>query len=266
MLQGRRLAGVPAERGGSLPRAWEAGTGRPLDVSDSAAYVVVPFLAALATATAERRYLDGAIAAADYGWNAGGSSGWYAGATLDNPDVVDKEAAILSAEGFLDLWEATGDRRWLDRALSAASVAETWIYIWNVPMPVDAEADIHWKRGVSTIGHQLITTGCSMTDGFLAVNASAFARLYRETEDDHWLAVARLVTHGTTTMLARDGRLFDLRGPGWQQEHWSFSPRRGYGLNRRWLPWVPVAHVRGIHRVEDLGERLADRVLTGRVR
>ena len=251
------------ESGGGLARAWEAGTGAVLDSSTTAGYTVVPFLLALDRSRTDAGYGEAALHAAEYSWSHGGRRGVFAGATLDNPDVIDKEAAILSAEAYLAAFDATAERRWLDRAIEAARAAETWIYIWNVPMPVDADDQLlHWKRGVPTIGHQLIATGVSMTDGFLAANAAVFARLFQETEDRHWLDLARIVVHGTTTMLALDGRVFDLRGPGWQQEHWSFSPRRGFGLNRRWLPWVPVAHIRGVHRIEDLGTDIARLVLS----
>ena len=249
--------------GGALPRAWEAGTGAVLDPSATATYVVVPFLLALHRLRPAAGYGDAALRAAEHSWSGGGARGVFAGATLDNPDVVDKEAAIFSAEAYLAAFDATGEWRWLDRAIEAARAAETWIYIWNVPMPVDADDRLlHWKRGVPTVGHQLISTGVSMTDGFLAANAAVFARLFMQTGDRHWLDLARMVVHGTTAMLALDGRVFDLRGPGWQQEHWSFSPRRGFGLNRRWLPWVPVAHLRGVHRIEDLGPAVAQLVLS----
>lgn len=248
---------------GWVPRAWEAGTGAVLDESTSSSAVVVPFLLALASATGQSRYLDAGRAAGEHAQREADRYGVFAGGTLDNPDVVDKEAAVLAAEAFLGLHQATGQDVWLERALAAARLAETWIYIWDVPMPVDADdTELHWKRGAPTRGHQLITTGASMTDGFLAVNAALFARLWSLTGDEHWLQVARLVTHGTTTMLALPGRTFDLRGPGWQQEHWAFGGRRGFGLNRRWLPWVAVAHVRGVHRLLDLGTEVATAVLT----
>lgn len=247
---------------GWVPRAWEAATGAILDDSTSSSAVVVPFLLALTSATGQSRYLDAGRAAGEHAHREAERHGVFAGGTLDNPDVVDKEAAVLAAEAFLGLHQATGQDVWLDRALGAARLAETWIYVWDVPMPIDADdTELHWKRGVPTRGHQLITTGASMTDGFLAVNAALFARLWSLTGDEHWLQVARLVTHGTTTMLALQGRTFDLRGPGWQQEHWVFGGRRGIGLNRRWLPWVVVAHVRGVHRLLDLGAEVATAVL-----
>lgn len=248
--------------GGSFPRAFEAGTGAVIDSSTNASQVPIAFLASLARATGKPTYLDAALRAGDYCWQSGGEMGCFAGATLDNPDVVDKEAAITALEGFLELYESTGDVLWIERARFAAEMAETWIYIWNVPMPVDADnQSLHWKRGVSTVGQQLIATGVSMCDGFLAKNAAAFAALSRLTGDAHFIDVARVVTQGTKAMLALPGRTYDLHGEGWQQEHWCFAVHRGYGLNRNWLPWVSVANVEGILRLEDLGEIVTGRVL-----
>jgi hypothetical protein len=247
---------------GAFPRAWEAGTGLVLQTSSSASHIPVAFLARLSRATGKSVYLESALRAAQFCWSSGGSKGCFAGATLDNPDVVDKEAAIFALEAFLELHRSTGDAVWLHRAVTAASVAETWIYAWDLSMPPDADpADLDWKPGVSTIGVQLIATGVSTCDGFLAINAAAFARLYRLTGDAHFLEVARVLTHGTKAMLALPGRTFDLRGPGWQQEHWCLAIPRGRGLTRDWLPWVPVANVEGIMRLEDLDRATADLVL-----
>ncbi|HXW80501.1 MAG TPA: hypothetical protein VEJ84_13435 [Acidimicrobiales bacterium] len=238
---------------GSFPRAWEAGTGLVLETSSTASHLPVAFLARLSGATGKSVYLESALRAAEFCWRSGGSTGCFAGATLDNPDVVDKEAAIFALEGFLELHRSTGDAVWLERAITAASIAETWVYAWDLSMPADADpADLDWKPGVPTIGVQLIATGVSTCDGFLAINAAAFAYLYRFTGDEHFLEVARVLTHGTKAMLALPGRTFDLRGPGWQQEHWCLAIPRGCGLTRDWLPWVPVANVEGIMRVEDL--------------
>jgi hypothetical protein len=250
---------------GSFPRAWEAGTGTVLESSTTASHLPVAFLARLSGATGKSIYLESALRAAEFSWNSGGHNGCFAGATLDNPNVVDKEAAIFALEGFLELHRSTGDALWVERAIAAAAVAETWVYAWDVAMPVDAdEKDLDWKPGVPTVGVQLIATGVSTCDGFLAMNAAAFAQLYRLTGDEHFLDLARVVTHGTKAMLALPGRPFDLHGPGWQQEHRCVAIPRGRGLSRNWLPWVTVANVEGVMRLEDLGPEVADLVLRSR--
>ena len=114
-------------------------------------------------------------------------------------------------------------------------------------MPADADnAQLHWKRGVPTAGLQLIATGHSLVDAYMAFDVDEYARLYRYTRDPHYLDVARLLLHNTKGMLALPGRNYDLRGPGWQQEHWSLAPRRGMGLHRLWLPWVATSQLNGI--------------------
>jgi len=52
-------------------------------------------------------------------------------------------------------------------------------------------------------------------------------------------------------MVAVPGRLYDLPGPGWQQEHWSLTPVRGFGIHRGWLPWVATSQLNGIFGLED---------------
>lgn len=103
---------------------------------------------------------------------------------------------------------------------------------------------------MSTVGAQLIATGHSLTDAYMAWDVANYARLARLTGDAHYLDVARLLLHNTKTMLAVPGRTFDLVGPGWQQEHWSFAPPRGRGQHRHWLPWVATSHLEGILALE----------------
>ncbi len=93
------------------------------------------------------------------------------GGTIDNPDVPDKDAGTLSIEAYLALYGSIKDAKWLKRARAAADYAETWIYLWNVPMPANADdRRLHWKKGVATTGTQLIamdirwwTTACLST-------------------------------------------------------------------------------------------------------
>lgn len=245
--------------GGGFPRSWKPGSGEVIAASPNSSYNAVPLLVLLTETTGDRSYLEAAIRAGDFCWSNGQSQGRFVGGTIDNPDVLDKEAATLSLEAYLHLHQSTRDPKWLARARGAADFAETWIYCWNVPMPADDDdARRHWKRGVSTVGLQLISTGHSLVDAYMAFDADEFAQLAKLTGDMHYLDVARLLLHNTKNMLALPGRTFDLGEPGWQQEHWSLAPQRGYGLHRGWLPWVATSQLNGIFGLMEENPALLD--------
>jgi hypothetical protein len=242
---------------GGFPRSWVPGTGAVADASPASSYNPVPFLVLLSQETGESRYLKAAERAADFVWTHGQTGGQFVGGTIDNPDVLDKEAGTLSTEAYLALYEATKDSQWLDRARVAADYAETYIYLWNVPMPADEDdKSLHWKKGVPTYGVQLIATGHSLTDDYMSFDVDEYARLGRWTGDQHYMAIATLLLHDTKNMTAVSGRTYDLKGPGWQQEHWSMAPIRAFGLHRGWLPWVATSQLKGIFGLRDFDPEL----------
>ncbi len=250
---------------GSFPRSWQGGTGKVVEVSGTASYNPVPMLVSLSRETGQKRYLEAAIRAADCVWDNYGSRGVFVGGTTDNPNITDKEAGMLSLEAFLDLYEATGDPKWLERAKAAGNYTESWIWIWNVPMPLGAiDSDLNWKRGVPTVGVQGITArGPGGVDEYLDWAVPAYARLYEDTKDPHYLDVTRILLLDTKSMLALPGRTYDLLGPGWQQEHWSMAMNRGFGTHRSWLPWVSVNHLHSITGLEEFDPALYQRLAKG---
>ncbi len=242
---------------GSFPRAWIAKTGRVGDDSPRSTYNAVTLLTLLATETGEKIYLTAAERAGEFAWNDGQKEGNFVGGTIDNPNVIDKEAGTISLSAYLSLFEMTKANYWLDRAKQAADFAQTWVYGWNVPMPVDAlESELHWKHGVNTTGVQLISTGHSLVDQYMAFDVGSYLKLSAYCGDPHYHAIARVLLHGTKAMLAMPDHTFDLKGPGWQQEHWCLSIKRGLGGHRLWLPWVSVAHLQGITDAEQFDPKL----------
>lgn len=256
---------LPQQRpDGGFPRSWQPVTGEVADPSPQSSYNPVPFLLLLSEITGEAKYREAALRAAEYSWASGHAHGRFVGGTIDNPDVIDKEAGTLSLEAYLAAYEATKSRKWLERAAAAADFAETWIYIWNVPMPEDAkDSELHWKRGLSTVGLQLISTGHSLADEYMSFDADEFAKVSVYLKDPHYLDVAEILLHNTKIMVALRGRTFDLKGPGWQQEHWSLAPVRGRGIHRNWHPWVATSHLNGIVGLEEFDAGLF-RKLAGR--
>ena len=215
--------------------------------------------------TGEKSWLEAAQKAGDALWEISGRKGVYCGAT-GSTQVADKESGMLSLNAFLSLYDATGDKKWLEYAKAAGDYTESWIWIWNVPMPEGADASkLGWKPGVPTTGVNGIgSNDVGGVDQYLDWAVPLYAQLYKYTGDEHYLDVAYILLHGTKAMLALPGRTYDLAGPGWQQEHWRMGPGRGVGAHRTWLPWISINHLHGITGLEDFDKDIYERLKNGR--
>ncbi len=241
---------------GSFPRRWKSGTSEVAEASGTTSYAPVPLLVIISEETGDSKYRQAAVRAADYIWANYGSRGLFVGGASDNPNITDKEAGMLSMEAFLSLYDSTKDAKWLDRAKVAGDFAESWIWIWNLPMPLDADdSQLYWKKGVPTIGVQGITAlHAGSADEYLDWAVPSYAKLYNYTKDEHYLDVARILLHDTKSMVALPGRQYDMKGIGWQQEGWRLGPGgpgRGVGGHRFWLPWISSNHLYGITGMEE---------------
>jgi hypothetical protein len=241
---------------GSFPRRWQRGSNEVAEPTGTASYCPVPLLVIMSEETGDAKYTQAAIRAAEYIWTNYGTRGLFVGGAIDNPNITDKEAGMLSMEAFLSLYDFTKDPKWLDHAQAAANFAESWIWIWNVPMPLDADdAQLYWKKGVPALGFQGITAmNSGSVDEYLDWAVPSYAKLYNLTKDPHYLDVARVLLHDTKSMVALPGRQYDMRGIGWQQEGWRMGPGgggRGTSGHRFWLPWISANHLYGINGLEE---------------
>jgi len=252
---------------GSFPRRWKAGSNEVEEPSGTTSYNPVPLLILMTEETGDPKYKQAATRAAEYVWANWGTRGVFIGGASDNPNITDKEAGMLSVEAYLSLYDSTRESKWLERAKAAANFAESWIWIWNLPMPIDADdSQLHWKKGLPTVGIQGITAlVAGSADEYLDWAVPSYAKLYNYTKDEHYLDVARVLLHDTKSMVALPGRQYDMKGIGWQQEGWRMGPGgsgRGVGGHRLWLPWISANHLYGITGLEEYDPDLFKRLCT----
>ena len=112
---------------GSFARSWNAGKGTVNEASGTSSYNPVTFLVKLSEVTGQKKYINTAIRAADYIWTNYGSKGVFVGGATDNPNIVDKEAGMLSLNAFLSMYESIKNPKWLEYAITAGNYTESWI-------------------------------------------------------------------------------------------------------------------------------------------
>jgi len=209
----------------------------------------VPLLLKLHSLTGKQAYLDAALKAGEFGYREFYVKGVYRGGAVDNPNVMDKEAAMMSFRSFLNLYESTKEDRWLEAAKSAALFSETWTYIWDVPIP-SAFYEFYktlFRPGFRSTGIGLVATGLSYADWYAARHAGDFYRLYQITGDDHYKHFADILLHNTKQTMDIQGSLAEGRygRPGLQVEGMDLVIIRGKH-NNLWLPFVTTTQLEGM--------------------
>ena len=218
----------------------------------------IRFLVDLYYVTGDERYWQAARKAGKYCWETVHKGFDYVGGTADNPNVLDKEAGFMAIDAFLALWDATGDRKYLQAAAQAADFTETWQYCWQVPLPAD-NPEIIFPRWVPTTGFGIIATGHSGADLFLTGAPFLFYRIYLGTGDAHYAAMARQLLYDPRNHVDVNGSL-GYGQPGLCTEAITLSVDgkrgRGSGVDV-WLPWLsynmlePVVQLRAAYGMID---------------
>lgn len=225
---------------GSFPREFNFDDGRPASDSKTSTLHPVRLLIDLTCATGDAKYRDAAIRAGEWSLANNADGRTYVGGTPDNPDVIDKEAGWIALDSYLALYDVTQDKRWLDAAVAAATFTETWVYGWNVPMPVDAQRRrLTLPRIKTTAGMSLIATGHSGSDLFLSYAWLSYIRLSLYTRDPHFADVARLLQANPAQLVSVNGSLRYAQD-GLCLEAFSLAVNRGHSVNV-WLPWCTSA-------------------------
>lgn len=188
----------------------------------SATSAVVPFLLDIADRAADPdRYIAAAERAANYILREHTARDEYRGGTLDNPNVVDKEAAFLAMRALFSLYRRAARDELLDGARRAATLAVTWHSVWEVPAIPGTPLGVAGVRSVGWGGINPVW-GVGVTDIYSLFFLRELHELGVLLGDRLFVDVAELVAHSSVELLAIPDDRHGFADTGMQPEGIAF--------------------------------------------
>ena len=125
----------------------------------------------------------------------------YEGGTLDNPNIVDKEASQYAMAGLYHLYTLTKERKYIDGAKAAAKIFVTWNYIWNAPTQPGTYLD---DKDFKTKGFGAINSiwGGGVVDIYSLFHIYELYQVGKETGEIFFMKMAKLMALGTRQILS----------------------------------------------------------------
>jgi len=179
------------------------------------------------------------------------AAGYYAGLYLDMVEVYwggtldasceDKEGSYAALQGFIELYELTGNGKYLKWAKHAGDVCLTYTVVWDIPLPPGRLTDHNFK----TRGWTAVSVQNMHIDVFGVLIAPYIYKLGKALNKDTYLKTAEL-------MFRSCGQLIDPYGSQGEQPYqtnyiqtnWRDKPvyeRRGNYLETWTVFWI-TAH------------------------
>ena len=145
----------------------------------------------------------------------------FRGGTLDNPNLVDKEAAFLAMRALFALSRQDKDAAFLSGAIAAAWAAVSWHSFWPVPTLAGTPAGTATVRSVGWGGINSVW-GVGVTDIYSLFFAGDLVRLGTVAGIPLFRRVAELIARSSIELLSRPGKLHGFADTGMQPEGISF--------------------------------------------
>lgn len=212
------------------------------------------YLIELYIATGDERYKETVERAAEFCYENVHKPYYYVACVIDNPQTIDSESGQQALNGFLAMYDFTGDSKWLEAAEQAAIYTASWTFMYDVPVETDQTAETDWPRDRSIIGQHIIAIGHSAADLGFAWSSFVYYRLYLITGKEEYLHIARISAHNSKLSMNLRQELYPGEAEGLQQEAFtvrtSANPRRT-GSVMEALTWNFAAHLDPMIRFKD---------------
>ncbi len=179
----------------------------------AADYFKVPKYLRVAVAAAEKFYQEFTIK----GLSCGGP-----GDALQNPDSESWYALI---ESYLALYEATGKRFWLQRAMETSRQFSSWVVAYDFEFP--PKSTFAWA-GIRTTGAVYANTqNKHAAPGLCTFSGLGLLKLFRATGDKFHLELLRDIAFGLPQYLPHPQRPLGQAKPGWMCERVNLTDWEG---------------------------------------
>ncbi len=214
--------------------------------------IAIRFLIKMYELTSEEKFKTAAIAAAEFCYDElYVKLGKYVGGTPDNPNTVDKEAAIYAMYAFNNMFQLTGEDKYLKAAEHATICALSWTYVydWVVPSFTNEDALKNPFSDGGVIGFSVIATGHSGADNFSAYTFYETYKLYLLIGDEFYLHAAQLLQNDTKLSTDYDGKL-GYKYRAMMPEATNVADFKFSSVGT-WLPWSGVANLEPIANFEN---------------
>lgn len=230
---------------GSLYRAYNDDGSVRMD-SKSNTPSIIRFFIEMSRATGNSSYMSAAIRCGEWAYQNAYLNLEYRGGTCDNLDIQDKEAGIYAMWGFIALYEATHEERWLEAAKGAADYTETWTYVWSFPIRTPYPKHSFNKYSIS--GQSIITI-VGGADVYMAACPYTYYKMYKLTGDEHYRDYAIFLNRNTRQSTDVDGSI-GYAMPALGHESGRFYDQE-FKSNYHWLPWVTFVAVDSLASLYD---------------
>ncbi len=212
--------------------------------------IAVRFLAKMYEFTGDEIYKTAALKAAEFSYNElylGLNK--YVGGTPDNPNTIDKEAAVYAQYCFDCAYVLTDDDKYLKAAEHAAVSTMSWTYTYDYKVPnQEKDEGINPFKNGDTIGFSIIALGHSGADNYSAYAYYEMYKLYVLTGKEFYKDSALLLQNATKLSTDYNGTL-GYKYQAMMPEATNIADFQ-FGTVGTWLPWSGVANLEPITNFE----------------
>ncbi|WP_455616480.1 hypothetical protein [Eisenbergiella sp.] len=149
-------------------------------------------------------YLETAVESAELFYNRDALHGYTTGGPGEILQGVDSESAFGLLESFVCLYEATEDKKWLDRSLFMADFCSSWVVCYNYKFPEGSEFG---RLGMKTVGSVFANIqNKHSAPGICTLSGDSLYKVYKWTGEKKYLELLKEISLTISQYMSTDAR------------------------------------------------------------